>query len=626
MKKTLVARLVVGALAAIAAGGVMAGQIQSSSTSLAREVVTTNTQAVDLPTVSYRFFGDVVATSLTQVFQVQLTLDSPDAEWDTASAPTDDAFGLTDKDANPIVGYSIVGKGFSADKKTLWATYSVPAGTGAVTQPIVGFNVAGATTPAKVVNLKKVVGDLVSDYTTSGKCSDTKELQVSFKHFNALSQPAQIADGVVGGNGTADEHARLMSTNTVKPFVFPTNLLPIMSSGNSGAQLSAGGNMSFTFTGGLPVIGGGVSNALWTATADPLVSIPGTATALVANLGTVEVKQNASGIDSNMVAPAIYRLFATGPAIPMVQTATSAVQTGAVEASKVVVDVTSTNGWVKGGRLELRAYPADAAPAAQPAIACSGVVVAGSAVNITDANKNSATLSIVLDTQAKINAAFGGAGLGKAHICYVAPGAEVIPSAQFSGVTRIYKAPEGVANTAEQDNICGHSLASLGGGLKIDVRNYASSKEEAASRYVSVIRLINNSDTRPADVWGQLIHQSGKFGGYGKLTTLAPREVKNMNSKEIDALLIKAPEADAAADNGGVAPVASGNVGAPRLRITSPNGASLRVQNYLYNVDTAQIYEASGSQAVDFEGTTTRAPSSDGQYISQDANSGLNGK
>ena len=59
MKKTLAARLVVGALAVIAAGGVMAGQIQASSVSIAREVITTDTQTVIAPSISYRFFGDV---------------------------------------------------------------------------------------------------------------------------------------------------------------------------------------------------------------------------------------------------------------------------------------------------------------------------------------------------------------------------------------------------------------------------------------------------------------------------------------------------------------------------------------------------------------------------------------
>ena len=63
---------------------------------------------------------------------------------------------------------------------------------------------------------------------------------------------------------------------------------------------------------------------------------------------------------------------------------------------------------------------------------------------------------------------------------------------------------------------------------------------------------------------------------------------------------------------------------APRLRITSTTGRSLRVQNYLFNAATGQILEGSGQQGVDFEGTATRAPGSEGQYQDQDANSGLN--
>ena len=102
MNQTLVARLVIGALATIAAGGAMAGQIQASSTSIAREVITSNTQTVVAPTTAYRFAGDLDPTIQTQVFQVQLTLattgsPNPDtaaspALWDTTVTPSDDAF------------------------------------------------------------------------------------------------------------------------------------------------------------------------------------------------------------------------------------------------------------------------------------------------------------------------------------------------------------------------------------------------------------------------------------------------------------------------------------------------------------------------------------------------------
>src|SRR5574343_7576 len=75
MKEKLISRLVMGALVGLAATGAYAGQIQSSSTSIAREVITTDAQAVTSPRVSYRFAGDVDARSQDQTFQVQFTLD-----------------------------------------------------------------------------------------------------------------------------------------------------------------------------------------------------------------------------------------------------------------------------------------------------------------------------------------------------------------------------------------------------------------------------------------------------------------------------------------------------------------------------------------------------------------------
>ena len=137
------------------------------------------------------------------------------------------------------------------------------------------------------------------------------------------------------------------------------------------------------------------------------------------------------------------------------------------------------------------------------------------------------------------------------------------------------------------------------------------------------MRIINNSDTRTADVWAQLIHQDGKIGNSGKIIdALAPRAVMNMTAAQIEAKLTTAPNAVTAANNGAGAAAVSAN-GAPRLRITSNSGSTLRVQNYLFNSNTGAIFEASASQGVDFEGTASRAPASEGQYQDQDANSGI---
>jgi len=209
-------------------------------------------------------------------------------------------------------------------------------------------------------------------------------------------------------------------------------------------------------------------------------------------------------------------------------------------------------------------------------------------------------------------------------VCYTAPGAVTIPSSTFTGVATIVKAAAG-ANLNEQNNACKAPLYSLGGGLKIDVRNYASSAE--TSGYQSVLRFINNSDTAAADVWAQFVHQDGKLGNWAKIADLPVRGTLNMTAAQIDAKLAAGSAATTAV--GTAAPVAQAGTAtasstAPRLRITSTTGRTLRVQNYLFNSATGQILEGSGQQGVDFEGTATRAPASEGQYQGQDANSGLN--
>ena len=123
------------------------------------------------------------------------------------------------------------------------------------------------------------------------------------------------------------------------------------------------------------------------------------------------------------------------------------------------------------------------------------------------------------------------------------------------------------------------------------------------------------------------MHQDGKLGNWAKIADLPVRGVLNLTAKQIDAKLAAGNTATAAI--GTAAPVARPGTAttsdtAPRLRITSATGRSLRVQNYLFNAATGQILEGSGQQGVDFEGTATRAPGNEGQYQDQDANSGIN--
>lgn len=595
MKQKLLTRLILGAFAGAAAvGTVQAGQITASSTNVAREVITTNTQTIVSPVISYRFAGDIDATVQAQEFQVQFILEGG-ALW--VGLPSADAFNITPTagtDAGlPGVGgtdFAITSQGISADGTTLWATITVPVAPAGVwtdsllDQPIITLNAAGATTGATINNLYSVVGDIVNDYNTRGVCTDNKNLFVNFRHFKLLANPAAIA--VETTNGIGDEHTRGGATNRAGIINFPTNIRPAIatSTGNAKVNVSAA-NLQFTGTAGTSFV-----------------------STTIANLGTVTLVQNATGYDSNLTNQ--YLLNAV-PGLSNVGVA--AVNNGYVEVEKVDVTVSATNGFVVNGTLWL-----------DTGVGCATAVVSGGTVPTTITALNAAgpiTLSI---GTAQVNAAFGATGTGPVHVCYGVAGIGTpIPLSAFSAVALVDKANAGV-NLNEQNNICNGNLYSFGGGVKIDVRNYANSQQTANTGWMSVIRLINNSEVRTIDVWGQMIHADGTYGAWGKLTDLAPLAVLNLTSAAVDALLVNAP-ATAVGLNG---PAVSQDLarGGSRLRITSNAGSTLRVQNYLYNPASQNFIEASSTQAVDFEGNTDRAPVNEGQYQSQDAFLGINGR
>lgn len=604
MKQKLLSRLILGAIAGVAAAGVaQAGQITASSTNVAREVITTDTQAISSPTISYRFAGDIDATVQVQEFQVQWTLEDG-ANWGGV-LPSADSITITPTvgtDAGVVgvggTNFAVVNMGFDnpTNPTVLYATIQVPVAPVApwtdslLDQPIITLNAAGGTTPATIVKLKTLVGDLVADFNANGQCSDNKSLFVNFKHFKLLSNPAAIAGA---GNGVADEHERAGSTNRAGIINFPTNLLVRLtpSTGTSKVDVSAA-NLAFTGT------ASGAEPAYISAT--------------LANLGTLSLVQNATGYDTNLTNQ---YLLTGNPALSgLTGVATATLANGNVETASVNAVVSATNGFVVGSSVFLATDALCAAP------------IAGSSVAVTAANA-AGPLTLPVNTAAVAAGAFGTAGTGPVRVCYnVAGVANPIPLSAFSAVGTVVKAAAG-AGFNEQNNICQGSLYSLGGGIKIDVRNYANSKDP--SGWQSVIRLINNNEARTVDVYGQLIQVDGKYGPWGKIATLDPRAVKNMTAAEIDALLVNAPAAGAGKD--GDATAQSTSTGA-RLRVTSENASSLRVQNYMYNPATGAVMEFSSAQGVDYEGTVDRAPldgaggASSGQYVSQDAQAGLNGK
>ncbi|MBX3586299.1 MAG: hypothetical protein KF796_06620 [Ramlibacter sp.] len=628
MKRTLLSRLILASLAGVAVSGVQAGQIQASSVSIAREVITLDTQSVGAPAIAYRFAGDVDARAQAQTFQVQFTLGA--GSWDgwvsagvapaaVNGAPENQAFSITDgvsgvivnQEAVPRAGvtsYAVTSKGISADGKTLFVTFTVHQdGVALIKQPLISVNVA-SNTLVNVANvpvvsadrgflqgMKTVAGDLAADFAASQTCVATKTLPVSVKHYVALTNPAILA---TDANATPDEHTRGSATNSATLVVFPTNLKVNFATSTAGATLTPGGNLSFTGTGAV------------VASASP--ATPGTSHVAVGagnlvRLGIMNLTQNATGYDSDLTNQYILGNAVAPAGVKGI--ATAAANNGQVEVSSVNAVITATNGFVVGGTVFFAAAGANC-----------GAVLAGTVATAITAGNAAGPLTITIPTAA-VNAAFGAAGTNALEICYSGTGAATIPSSAFTAVGTVVKAAAG-ANLNEQNNACNGTLFSLGGGIKIDVRNYASNQE--TSGYKSILRIINNSDVATADVWAQIIHQDGKLGNYGLIIpALAPRAVKNMSAAQIEALLTTPPSATVAANNGAAQAAVSAD-GAPRIRITSNSGRSLRVQNYLFNSVTNQLLEGSSSQAVDFEGTASRAPVNEGQYQEQDANSGLN--
>jgi len=609
MKQTLLSRLILAGLAGAAMSAAQAGQIQASSVAIAREVITANTQTVLSPTISYRFTGDVDARGQAQTFQVQFTLAA--GEFTALPALPARAIKVTngitnatiDQNPAPVAGnasYTVSTVALSADKKTLYATITVAqdAVAGLIQQPIITMNattntiagVAATNVTANRASLTKlfdVVGDIVAEFNADGTCTANKTLAVSVAHYTALTAPADLA---TSGNATADEHTRGGATNTATLVVFPTNVKVNVATSTNAAYLTPGGNLTFSNNGA-----GGTSYVSNT----------------VAMLGSVALAQNSLGYDSNLVNQYVLAGVPGGANVNGLDAiATAANNVGDVETKQVDIKITASNGFVVGGTLQVST------------LANCGALVAGTATAITAANAVG-PITVTVGT-ADVNATFGATGTGPAYVCYIVPGTTTIPSSSFNTTATVVKAAAG-ANVNEQYNVCKNPFYSLGGGLKIDVRNYASGAE--TSGYMSVLRFINNSDSAPADVWAQFVHQDGKLGNWAKIADLPVRGVVNMTAKQIDAKLAAGSTATAAI--GTAAPVAQAATAttsdtAPRLRITSTTGRSLRVQNYLFNAATGQILEGSNQQGVDFEGVTSRAPASEGQYQDQDANSGLN--
>ena len=315
--------------------------------------------------------------------------------------------------------------------------------------------------------------------------------------------------------------------------------------------------------------------------------------------------------------------------VPVATSGEVDVQNAASGALKL--DITSSNGFSTGTKFALSNTPNCSASAGPIVTTLFGApVIAGSVATASFTLAQLQALVATAPNDSLIAPTIGtytnfGAqpvsGNNGVYLCMQVGGANIIPQSSFSAVATLLK-----NDGTEQANFsCPAPLAGLGGGVKVDVRNFISYDAAAPTEWVSVIRVINNSEVVPADLTGQYIRADGKYGKWGSLGTIPPRGARYFSNKEIFDALTNASTSLAAAitDNTGAGGIAAptGQATPPnsRLRISSNAASTLRVQNYFYNNRTGQLAEASGAQGADF----VNIEASPRDHIDQDAQTGI---
>jgi len=253
MKLNKVAFAVASALA-IASGASQAGQINSSSTTLATEVIWSDAQVVRAPSNAYTFAGDIDARTNEQRLQLQYTLTK--GEWGTglvgATLTDVTASGVLKvayKDAADVTQVTLpagtkVEAFVTNSGKTLAFNVTIPAGAAAAdfllrnavwtlnADATVGTNNTGIT---KLLGVAGTVACVAPDAT----------VDINFKHFTNHTGAA-----VLQTNASPDsEHLRVGSTNDARFLNFTQNLKFTFSKvGYTASQVDAS-NLRKTFVG-----------------------------------------------------------------------------------------------------------------------------------------------------------------------------------------------------------------------------------------------------------------------------------------------------------------------------------------------------------------------------------------
>lgn len=620
MKLSKVAFAVAGLMAI--AGAAHAGQIDSSSSTLAIEVIKDDSQVIAAPTKAYSFAGDINATADEQRLQLQYTLEK--GQWPTGagtmfalpdtlvdvSAANVLSVDYNDATAVPKAAFPAgteVHAFVSADKKTLAFNITIPANAANLLKtPIFTVNKLKTTAGnTGITGLSSVAG------LTACVAPDSSA-DISFKHFTTHNGAATLQASA----SSDSEHLRVGSTNTGRLLNFTQNLKFNFTAAPTAALTEVtklNKELKGTNWTGVKQLVATGTDVVPPAFVSPMTGFL---------LGHLSLQTRANGLDLNYAAtygkgsgtapePFDAGDFLVGATVTNDPT-DSAV--GKIEVSAATVVVTLPTAWPTGANLMLT----DGTAAA----------TLGTTTWSTDRKTATITLSTAADIATVANRGYLWASFN---------GTNEIP--QTNGITatatlvKSAKAATG-ADLSEQNNSCTGPMTGIGGGIKIDVRNYATYATYGANGPKSFVRMINNSESQPADLYGQIIYGNGQYGPWGQLGTLAPRAALNMTSIEIEALLTNAAAAANPFGTGTVyasdtsAQVQANKGGAgngDRLRIVSNTGSTLRVQSFIL-YPNGNVLDTSSAQGVDFENTTNnRTPSTavDGQPISQDAINGL---
>lgn len=634
--------LAAAALAAIASGSTFAGQIDSSSTTLAREVIWSDTaQTVRAPSKSYSFIGLIDARNNEQRLQLQWTL-SGGLTWAsgtatgnngdvalTAGATTNlpiagqEVLKLNGKDlANANIGFGpgLIGALTGAvtvdafvnlAATTLYFNITIPQGaTNYIKDAVFQLNAKDFSNAVAAPTNVGVKNALAASGAMACVGPDTNT-QVNFKHFTNHNGNISPQSGDITTNPDS-EHLRAGSTNDGRFLNFTENLKLTFANGVQSQTDAA--------TLRTTLLRSTAETASY-ATAAATLAVPATRLHRIAT--GIDLSKVASGLDLDYTTQyGKTGTFLVGDFNTVNPTTPLANVDGTVNLASLVVSVTTPQGyagWAAGSTIAIL----DSADAA----------IAGATVSPpTAANFGVATVTFTTAAQA---AAFANSTGSKLYYVLTGAAGAIVPQTGLFNVTATLGKTK-AGPTQERDNVCKADLAGIGGGLKIDIRNYASRAKYPTGNYTSIVRLINNSESQSADIFAQMIYADGTYGPYGQLPNLAPRAVANYTNAQLEAFMTTAAPVANPFGSSTVytqtpgATVGVGSASTPagvgdRVRFVSNSGTTLRVQSYLA-LPNGTVLDTSNAQGVDFENTSNnRSPVSavDAQPNSQDAINGL---